>query len=113
MNETPHFTVRNESFTCIHCGTEVKPLASGGCRNHCPQCFVSLHLDIRPGDRASGCKGILRPLAVEFHSKKGYMIVHRCQKCGHVTRNKTALEDPVQPDSFDRLLELMQNPPGV
>lgn len=109
MTETSKFTVRNESFACIHCGTEVLPLAAGGCRNHCPQCFYSLHLDIHPGDRASDCKGVLEPVAIESHSKKGYMIVHRCQQCGHVTRNKVTLEDPVQPDNFERMLELMRN----
>ncbi|MFC4767242.1 RNHCP domain-containing protein [Effusibacillus consociatus] len=108
MSETSKFTVRNEPFTCIWCGVEVQPLA-GGCRNHCPECFYSLHLDINPGDRASECKGILEPVDVESHSKKGYMIVHRCKKCGQITRNKAALEDPVQPDSLDRLLELMRN----
>ncbi|WP_096184069.1 RNHCP domain-containing protein [Effusibacillus lacus] len=113
MSETPKFTVRNESFTCIRCGTEVRPLASGGCRNHCPECFYSLHLDVNPGDRASECKGILEPVAIESHSKKGYMIVHQCQKCGHRTRNKVALEDTDQPDNLSRLLELMQNPPRV
>ncbi|WP_018131890.1 RNHCP domain-containing protein [Effusibacillus pohliae] len=113
MRETPKFTVRNEPFTCIHCGTEVRPLQSGGCRNHCPVCFYSLHLDIHPGDRASDCRGILEPVRIESHSKKGYMIVHRCRQCGHLTKNKLALEDPVQPDSFDRMLELMRNVPGV
>lgn len=106
--ETRQFTVRNESFVCINCGTEVKPLVSGGCRNHCPECFYSLHLDIHPGDRMSECKGILEPVAIETHSKKGYMVVHRCKRCGHVVRNKLALEDPEQPDKFEKMLELMR-----
>lgn len=110
---TRKFTVRNESFRCIHCGTEVQPSAAGGCRNHCPNCFFSVHLDIFPGDRAADCHGILEPIRIEIHSKKGYMVVHRCQTCGHLTRNKLALEDPVQPDSLERMLQLMQNPPIV
>ncbi|WP_200759901.1 RNHCP domain-containing protein [Effusibacillus dendaii] len=113
MNESSKFTVRNESFVCIHCGTSVRPLTGGGCRNHCPECFYSLHLDIHPGDRASDCKGILEPITVESHSKKGYMIVHRCKRCGLQTKNKMALEDPVQPDNFAHLLELMQRNPGI
>jgi hypothetical protein len=96
----------------MHCGAEVQPLTSGGCRNHCPECFYSLHLDVNPGDRASDCNGVLEPIAVESHSKKGYMVVHRCRKCGQVNRNKLALEEPVQPDSLQRMLELMKNPPS-
>jgi hypothetical protein len=103
------FTVINESFACAHCGAEVQPLAQGSCRNHCPQCFHSLHLDINPGDRAANCGGLLIPVAIEEHKKKGYMVVHRCQACGHTTRNKLALDDPNQPDSFDRVLEIMRN----
>jgi hypothetical protein len=105
--QSRQFTVRNESFVCVNCGIRVQPLAAGGCRNHCPECFYSLHLDIHPGDRLSDCQGILEPVAIEKHSKKGYMVVHRCRKCGHVTRNKLALEDPVQPDNFEKMLELM------
>ncbi|HEU4965044.1 MAG TPA: RNHCP domain-containing protein [Bacilli bacterium] len=103
------FTVINESFHCVNCGLEVKPLAQGSCRNHCPGCFFSLHLDINPGDRAADCGGVLEPVGIEESKKKGYMVTHRCNKCGHVTRNKLALEDPEQPDSFERALEIMRN----
>ncbi|MBO7095209.1 RNHCP domain-containing protein [bacterium] len=34
----------NETFICTNCGQEV-PLASKTCRNHCPYCFTSLHVD--------------------------------------------------------------------
>ncbi|MBQ2600698.1 RNHCP domain-containing protein [bacterium] len=34
----------NESFTCINCKKEI-PLAAKTCRNHCPYCFTSLHVD--------------------------------------------------------------------
>lgn len=104
------FTVINESFDCIHCGCLVQPLRSGGCRNHCPECFYSLHLDIYPGDRKSDCKGILIPIRADYHSKKGYMIVHRCETCGHETRNKLTLENEEQPDSQIRLHELLKYP---
>ncbi len=33
------------------------------------------------------------PLSIESNPKKGYIIVHRCQKCQKITRNKTALDD--------------------
>lgn len=102
------FTVINESFQCAECGTLVEPLAQGSCRNHCPSCFYSKHLDINPGDRAANCGGLLEPIGIEDHKKKGYMVIHRCQSCGHTCKNKLALDDPNQPDSFDRMLEIMK-----
>jgi hypothetical protein len=102
------FTVINESFSCHNCGEVVEPLAQGSCRNHCPKCFYSVHLDKFPGDRAANCGGVLEPVSVEEHKNKGWMVVHRCQLCDHVTRNRLALDDPNQPDSFDRLLEIMK-----
>jgi DNA-directed RNA polymerase subunit RPC12/RpoP len=102
------FTVINESFECVHCGTIVQPLVQGSCRNHCPECLHSLHLDIYPGDRAADCGGLLVPVGIEQNKKKGYMVIHRCQKCGHVGRNKLALDDPRQPDSFETVLEIMR-----
>ncbi|ASS75030.1 RNHCP domain-containing protein [Tumebacillus algifaecis] len=102
------FTVINEEFECLNCKTQVKPLAQGSCRNHCPNCFHSLHLDINPGDRAANCGGMLVPIGFEEHKKKGHMVIHRCQACGHVGRNKLAFDDPVQPDSFDEMVKLIQ-----
>ncbi|HWG84283.1 MAG TPA: RNHCP domain-containing protein, partial [Deinococcales bacterium] len=89
------FTVkgRNESFTCANCGREVPPATNGSCRNHCPYCLCSLHVDDFPGDRASDCGGLLEPVSVDHDSKKGWVIVHRCRACGAVKRNKAALDD--------------------
>lgn len=96
----------NTAFECVHCGVQVLPLSNGSVRNHCPACLHSLHLDVFPGDRASDCGGLLVPVSVEQHPKKGWMIAYRCAKCGHTGRNKAALDDPVQPDSFEVLLEI-------
>ncbi|WP_419670112.1 RNHCP domain-containing protein [Alicyclobacillus macrosporangiidus] len=101
------FTHRNESFTCAHCGAEV-PAAARTCRNHCPHCLYSLHLDVFPGDRAANCGGLMAPVRVTYHSKKGYQIVHRCERCGHESVNIAALDDPVQPDSLDALMAVMR-----
>ncbi|MGZ4134483.1 MAG: RNHCP domain-containing protein, partial [Tumebacillaceae bacterium] len=60
-------------------------------------------------DRAANCGGVLEPVSIEDNKKKGYMVVHRCKACGHVGKNKLALDDPNQPDSFDRMLEIMKN----
>lgn len=100
----------NTAFTCQHCGLEVLPLVNGSVRNHCPGCLSSLHLDVFPGDRASDCGGLLVATGVEQHPKKGWMILHRCATCGHEGRNKAALDDPRQPDSFEVLLGLSSRP---
>ncbi|CAN5564331.1 RNHCP domain-containing protein [soil metagenome] len=101
---------RNTGFSCLHCGLEVPPLAGGGCRNHCPRCLYSLHLDIYPGDRASDCGGLLEPVAVDHSAKKGWLIVSRCRACGALRRNKAALDDPVMPDNYEKLIELSRAP---
>jgi hypothetical protein len=105
------FTVRNEGFVCSNCGKEVPPAAST-CRNHCPVCLYSLHVDMFPGDRAAKCGGLMRPIAVEYNSRKGYQIVHRCERCGAERRNIALLDDPYHPDSLDALLNLMRKGPG-
>ncbi|ATY85162.1 RNHCP domain-containing protein [Kyrpidia spormannii] len=101
------FTVRNESFVCVHCGLAVAPLP-GSCRNHCPRCLWSLHVDELPGDRAAACGGPMEPVAVEYDGKKGYRVVHRCLSCGHISRNKLFFEARVQPDSLEAALALLQ-----
>ena len=96
----------NEGFKCVNCGAEVPPLANGSYRNHCPRCLYSLHVDLSPGDRASDCGGLLEPVSVDYNGKKGWIIVHRCARCGETRRNKAALGDPEVPDDFEVLLEL-------
>ncbi|WP_067933718.1 RNHCP domain-containing protein [Alicyclobacillus kakegawensis] len=100
------FTVHNESFTCVHCGRLVPP-ASRTCRNHCPYCLYSVHLDKFPGDRAADCGGLMQPVAVTYHSKKGYQLIHRCLRCGVQRPNRALLDDGNQPDSLEAILALM------
>lgn len=45
------------------------------------------------GDREETCHGLLEPIRVELDSKKGYVIVYRCQKCGMIRKNKAAEDD--------------------
>ena len=93
--------VKNDNnFTCVNCGKEVEKLKYTS-RNHCPYCLYSLHVDIIPGDRMNSCKGVLEPIAIENNSKKGYVIVFKCKKCGEITRNKSAIDD-----DFDKMLEI-------
>ncbi|MDR0326494.1 MAG: RNHCP domain-containing protein [Oscillospiraceae bacterium] len=91
----------NTGFICAYCGADVQPLTNGSYRNHCPQCFYSIHIDDYPGDRASDCLGLMVPSGVRYHSKKGWQIVHRCQKCGVEKVNRTA------PDDTDTLFIMM------
>ena len=77
----------DSGFICENCGKEVQPLGYTS-RNHCPYCLHSIHVDITPGDRANPCKGLLKPIGIEQSSKKGYVIVFKCTKCGKISRNK-------------------------
>ena len=106
--QNKRFTKIDENFTCIHCGYEVKPLGYT-CRNHCPKCLWSVHLDENPGDRQSDCGGELEPIAAETDTRHGYNIVHRCVKCGAVKKNKTAHEAAVQPDDIKKIIALTVN----
>lgn len=97
------FKKLDSGFICENCKKEVQPLGYTS-RNHCPFCLHSLHVDITPGDRANPCKGILKPIGIEQNSKKGYVIVFKCTKCGKITRNKSA-ED----DDFNEVLRVSKN----
>lgn len=48
----------------------------------------------------------MEPIGVERSGKKGWMIVHRCTRCGAVRRNKAATDDPDEPDRWDELIRL-------
>lgn len=90
--ETKRFTKNDEGFVCGHCGYEVTPLGYTS-RNHCPKCLWSLHVDENPGDRAAACLGPMRPERTEPDPKKGFVIYHRCTRCGALRRNKAARDD--------------------
>lgn len=87
-----------ESFTCKACGALVSPDAAGTThRNHCPHCLCSLHVDHRPGDRASLCGGIMEPIGVWVRKNGEWAIIHRCRTCGALSSNRIAADDnPVQ-----------------
>ena len=90
-----NFTEIDEAFVCENCGKEVKKLGYS-CRNHCPECLYSKHVDKNPGDREEECHGLLEPIGVELDSKKGYVIIFRCKKCGAIRRNKAAKDDNME-----------------
>lgn len=90
----------NAAFACERCGIDVHPLCTGSYRNHCPSCLYSKHVDIRPGDRAATCGGLMAPIGVDFRSGKGFMLIHRCMSCGYRRLNRVATDDPRQPDDI-------------
>ena len=85
------FTKTVEDFTCAHCGATV---SGNGYTNHCPKCLYSRHVDNTPGDRAATCGGMMAPIAAE-KSGEGFIITHKCEKCGKTIRQHAAPEDDI------------------
>ncbi len=98
-----NFTVIDEEFICENWGKKV-PKLGYSCRNHCPVCLYSKHVDINPGDRLEKCHGLLEPISIETSAKKGYIIISKCKKCGAIRKNKAA-ED----DNMELIYEIMKN----
>lgn len=92
----------DEPFICEVCGENVSTLGYT-CRDHCPKCLCSKHVDKDPGDRLENCKGILRPIGLENNSKKGYSIIYKCEKCGAIRKNKMASDD-----DFELMLDIVK-----
>ncbi len=105
MIQPPIFKKMNESFACHHCKKDV-PAAQKTCRDHCPYCLYSKHVDNNPGDRLARCEGILKPMAYAKHGKKGFMIHYICQSCGQKKVNKFLEIDSHISDSWEELLKL-------
>ena len=81
------------------------PKLEYSCRNHCPYCLYSKHVDINTGDRAEKCHGSLKPIEIELNSKKGYVIIFRCEKCGAIRKNKAAKDY-----NMELIIKLSSNP---
>lgn len=96
---------KSDTFRCAHCRNDIiaRPYGTQH-RNHCPLCLWSVHVDERPGDRASSCGGQMEPIAVAVRHEE-WQIVHRCQGCESLRLNRIAGDDsPV------RLLALAAKP---
>jgi hypothetical protein len=78
-----------EDFECLVCASAVR---GDGYTNHCPACLWSRHVDVNPGDRAAGCGGLMRPVAVEFRATDA-VLTHACERCGHRRRNRSTPAD--------------------
>lgn len=111
------------AFRCAHCRQMVFPNATMGTvhRNHCPFCLHSLHVDTRPGNRASLCHARMEPVGLtrklEGFDRYGrerhgdIMLVHVCTGCGSVNINRIAADDscPEILDVFARSLSMHQD----
>ncbi len=106
--QNKRFVKNDNGFICANCGYEVMPMGKSS-RNHCPKCLCSLHVDENPGDRACQCRGVMKPISAEPDPKKGYIIIHKCTKCGAVKRNKAAIEVDCQPDDTELIIKLTVN----
>jgi hypothetical protein len=95
-----------KSFKCENCSFLVKTTGNIGTRNrnHCPKCLYSKHVDEKtPGDRKESCLGKMKPIDIAFKKEKKdkygnkkqgeLMIVHECQKCKKVSKNRIAGDD--------------------
>lgn len=91
------FKRKTEDFICENCGKQVR---GNGYTNHCPTCLWSKHVDIHPGDRASGCGGKMRPVDVETKAGES-ILVHECVLCGHRKKNRVSLDD-----DFDKVIKV-------
>ncbi len=92
--DTDRLSPRPAYLRCRHCGGEFSPDAPGTRhRNHCPWCLWSLHLDDKPGDRASDCRGGMEPIAICARPDGEWLVVHQCQSCFTVHVNRIAGDD--------------------
>ena len=86
------FIKNDNEFICENCGKKVEKLKYSS-RDHCTHCLHSKHVDKDPGDRLETCHGKLVPYNVELTSKKGEVILYKCEKCSALRRNIVAADD--------------------
>lgn len=87
------FNELDESFICENCGFSVNKLGYS-CRDHCPNCLYSKHVDINPGDRSNHCQGLLKPISMEKF-KDTFKIIYKCEKCCKEHKNIMAKDDNI------------------
>lgn len=92
------FTRTKEDFVCEHCAA---PVAGDGYTNHCSKCLWSKHVDINPGDRSATCGGMMEPVGGEVGGGT-YIVLQRCDKCGHERKNKLTATDDIE--TFTRII---------
>ena len=99
-----------ENFVCEVCGEKV---IGNGTTDHCNKCLWGKHVDEEiPGDRASMCRGLMRPIRSEY--KEGeFRIFYKCEKCNHkfwvdaAVAKAKASQGVSEGDNRDLLVELV------
>ena len=88
------------AFRCANCAQPVPAGGDGGRgapgsnhRNHCPRCLHSVHVDVRPGDRAAACGAVMEPITVWVRRGGEWALIHRCTSCGTLHSNRVAGDD--------------------
>ena len=85
---------KSDHYICKNCKKEVSYKAPGTKnRNHCPYCLYSVHVDNSIGDRKSKCWGLMVPTGKMFKNDGEEVLVHECQKCGLIRKNRIAGDD--------------------
>ncbi|WP_321447531.1 RNHCP domain-containing protein [uncultured Cohaesibacter sp.] len=105
QHKTKRWQSSDREFRCAHCKQMVFLTSDMGTvhRNHCPHCLHSLHVDTKPGNRASFCRARMEPVGLtckhngfdKYGRERGgdIMIVHLCTGCGTVNINRIAADD--------------------
>ncbi len=101
MENIKKFQKKKEDFVCQNCGEKI---IGDGFTNHCPKCFFSKHVDIFPGDRLEECHGMMEPWDFEVSKGGKYIIIHKCQKCGVLSKDKFREGR----DDFDAFLKVVK-----
>ena len=100
--DSGRFRKNTEDFVCEICGAFVN---GTGYTDHCPNCLWSRHVDLNPGDRASKCGGMMKPMRAEYVRGK-VQVVYKCTKCGAMKKNVTA-----EGDNTETVMSLIEKPP--
>ncbi len=84
--------LRNGAYGIVMRGVQKCTCAGASLRgrNSAPLCCIKLDTAT---DRASGCGGIMEPVAVWVRKGGEWAIVHRCRRCGVLHSNRIAADD--------------------
>ena len=50
------------------------------------------------------CRGLMKPVGLDYSSKKGYQLIHCCVECNKMIKNKVALDT----EQEDQLIYFMK-----
>lgn len=50
-------------------------------------------MDLRTGDRRSGCRGLMEPVGIAARHDGEWALIHRCKDCGMLRMNRIAGDD--------------------